>query len=274
MVSTTAIPPHAKPPAYGLHDDHQRWLLNERNVDAILDSSVSTVVVSLHSLDPERYAYLSGLHHNDAVERVKGNVEQLVHKRGTRKFPKIIINSLAMRSSADGILNIAEWVCSAGLDGLRVIRLMPSDDDFFEREYIPRTPENTAFLSQVERTLARDKRFYDHPFPNKVRKLTSVLGGLRNVQQRHEYLYYALRKMCSSVLRRQCGIGGLSLFVDHLGVVSACPNGRRSLGRYSELQSAGFNSLVRRSLHDRGPSTCAGCTFHTGMARQAHADAS
>lgn len=241
------------------------WLLDEAKARAIIDAGITQVAASVHSTDPGHYQMLSGLKRKDAFDRVKENIERLAHLRGRRKWPKITINAVAMKSTINDLDGLADWVADSKIDGLRILWILPIDTDFFKQEYIRPTEEHKRLLHDIKLKLKAKKKFYDHPLISSKEKVMSVLCDLKNTRRPLEYFLFALRKFTTAVFNKQCKIGGLSIFVDQNGVISACPDGRRPLGHFSELPDKKFYHLVTDAVKNRNKQTCGDCGFLKAM---------
>jgi MoaA/NifB/PqqE/SkfB family radical SAM enzyme len=199
---------------YGLTPERQEILAS---------STLSRIFVSLDTLDPVAYARLCGTR-RDSLHRVVANVEGLVEKCREKGGPKVILISIAMKSTLPRLPELARWVVDAGIDGMRVHWLEQQGIAAMQREIIGPSPQTQRIFAETRTLLAGNKRFFDYPYTQSIDKVRSVLAGIHLVRNRGEYLWYSLRRFLQSRKTGVCRMAGYVLTVWQSGNVQICPH--------------------------------------------------
>lgn len=240
------------------------WLLNGENAQSIIDAQITSVAVSIDTLNPQRYAEVVGLPNENALERVKKNVEELIRLRGEKKYPKIIINAILMKSTVMDLRELGEWICKTGIDGLRLLPFQPQSEIMREKEYIsPNNAEAIEIVSNLKTSLSKKRKFFDYPFIGSFQKVFSVFSGLSINRNKLEFLLYAIRKFVLVVLKKQCNTKELSIFCDFDGFFSVCPDRVQPLGDIDTIVDKSLRKLVKNKSKTWDNKVCLSCNRYT-----------
>ena len=197
-------------------------LLTKQNRAAILKSCITRINISIHTLEPDIYGRLYNCSPEN-VQTVKENVEALARERGNRAWPKIMITSIAMKSTIDKIPNIARWVSDTRIDGMRIEMLQPYDTQGMEAEVISASdPAVYGSLAESAGILGSKRRVFEWPVSYGLRKLVSVFDGARLVRHTLEYYASFFQKLFRNKALGYCRIAGNSVRIDRYGNVKLC----------------------------------------------------
>lgn len=112
-------------------------LLGEALIDAVLDSGVTEVCVSVHAARPQTYAHIL---RGGSLERAVGNVEKLLARRRERgsALPQVQFNVALMRSNAEELVEIVELAARLGVDAVAFRHLIVFEGLDMEAETLSR----------------------------------------------------------------------------------------------------------------------------------------
>ncbi len=242
------------------------WALNEKNSKSIIDAGITSVAVSIDTTDSVLYNRITGLEKADSVGRVMNNVEEFIRLRGKRKYPRVIINAVVMKSTITHLQQLAEWICSAGADGLRLLWFLPQSQHIQDEEYIsPDAPESAVIIRSVKKTIRSNGKFFDYPHLKSFGKVSTVLSGLSINKNKSEYLIYAFRKFWTAVVSSKCRLKGLSIFINRSGSFFMCPDSYQSLGDIAAIKDVDLHKQVTRKTKQYGKNICIDCKYHNSM---------
>jgi molybdenum cofactor biosynthesis enzyme MoaA len=239
-------------------------LLDEKKSRAILDSCVSRVQVSVHTVDPALYGRLYGCGESD-LSVVTGNVEAMVRARKGKKWPKILITSIAMQSTLSGLPQVARWAAEAGVDGMRVQWIEPFDTMGMDKEVIHGTTEAFATLTEVQRILSAKGAFLDWPSSFKAKKIQSLLRSASTVHGKFHYFLAAAGKYRALRANRTCTIAGQTIRLTSGGDIRFCHRDAVAMPNLLEHPSINLSRVVKdavKSLDCRSNQHCEACPFH------------
>jgi GTP 3',8-cyclase len=99
------------------------------NLDALKDAGLTRLNISLDSLKPERFAYITGL---DAFGRVMDGIEKAIEKG----LHPVKVNTVIMRGfNDDEVLDLVAFAGDKGID-VRFIEFMPFSDEWDDTKVI------------------------------------------------------------------------------------------------------------------------------------------
>ena len=242
------------------------YLLDHARRDLVLSSGLSRLLVSIDSVDPERYRSLCGTG-PDVLARVTSNVERLIQERGRRRWPKVTVAAIAMRSTLPGLAAVAQWACDAGLDGMRVQWLAPCGRPGMGAEVVGGdSPETRDALRRVRQTLRSRGLHFDCPSDSGRAKARSVLAGAALMRNPVEYLVFSARMFLRSRRPRPCRMAGLSLTMLPDYSLHLCPQSVGAVGDASADPAPLLAARIRagtRALRRQAATECRECRFRT-----------
>lgn len=241
------------------------WKLTSEYSHAICNAGITTVIISIHSLDAAIFRKLTGIESNNGLDEVNSNIESLIKTRGNRNYPKIIINTVVMKSTINGLHDIAKWICNSDINGLRLLWFQPQDDIFSQEEYLKPSKATDKIVADLNNILRSHGKFFDAPYLSIINRCKSVLSGLNYTKRPIEFLYHSFRKFVNTILNKRCKIAGLSLFVSQTGDISVCPNGLKMIGTVTQLQTENVNKKVFSMIRDNNDDTCKQCGIDVSM---------
>lgn len=194
--------------------------LNEGARGAVAESGITRVNISVDTVDAENYGRLCGVAPS-ALEVVLGNVEALVRARGKRKYPKIFLTSVAMKSTIEKMPDVCAWVARTGLDGHRIQLMTPYDTEGMEDEDIAGAAQTRAALAECKSVLSKGGVYWDIPLGFKD-KLESMAKGALFVRNRAEYLLSSAMKLRAALRRPNCRLAGQLIRVYSDGSAEFC----------------------------------------------------
>ena len=194
--------------------------LNKGICEAIVESGVTRVNISVDTLDAEIYGRLCGTAPS-ALETVLGNIETLLKVRGSKKYPKVFLTSVAMKSTIEKMPDVCAWVVKTGLDGHRIQFMTPYDTDGMKEEEISGTPQTRTTLAECKSILSKGGVYWDIPLAFRD-KLVSMARGTLFVKNRAEYLITSAQKLIATVQKPNCRFAGQLIHISSAGDVEFC----------------------------------------------------
>ncbi len=236
------------------------WHLTPPAAQAIASSRLSTVYVSIDTVDPTLYSRLCRTP-ADGLERVQRNVLELRRLVGARPYPKVVITSIAMRSTLEGLPAVTRWAAQSGLCGHKVQLLVPASMPGQDEEL---TPDGLTerVLADAARVARSRGLHFDYPYGVTAEKLVSVLCALRLVRHRLEYVASAASRALVS-RRRGCRFVPFELNMLGDGRITVCPYRAETLwdiAREGALNRSELALRMRAAVRSDAPA-CASCRF-------------
>ena len=235
------------------------WHLGEAAAQAIAASRLSTLYVSIDSVDPSLFGRLCGVGPT-GLARVQEQVLALRQRIGAQAFPKIIVTSIAMRSTLSGLPAVTQWAAASRLHGHKVQLLLPGTmPDRGEEVILDRAMRNA--LRPAQRVAAAAGMHFDYPASATPAKLASLWSGRRLVRNRLAYCGWVLRRVAGR-RRKGCRYTPYELTVSASGGVSVCPFRSEILWDIVREGPVGSAELRRRmdAVRPDAPE-CAQCRF-------------
>jgi MoaA/NifB/PqqE/SkfB family radical SAM enzyme len=237
--------------------------LDARKASAILESCVSRVQLSVHTVDPVLYSHLYGCSESDFF-RVKNNIENILRTRGGKKWPKILLTAIAMKSTIRGLPDVAKWGVDAGIDGMRVQWLEPFDTVGMDAEVIENSEDVAAKLSETRRILGSKGAFMDWPSSMETKKIMSVLRGAPLMRNRYDYFAALSGKFMASRRKKICHLAGYSFRVGNNGDIKFCHRDALSMPNILENPSVNLSRVFKEAVQNLDCNTnekCRECPF-------------
>ena len=197
--------------------------LNKSVCDAIVESGITRVNISVDTMDAENYGRLCGCAPT-ALEVVLGNVETLIRARGKKKYPKIFLTSVAMKSTIEKMPDVCAWVARTGLDGHRIQFITPYDTEGMLEEDIAGAAHTRAALTECKSVLSKGGVYWDIPLAF-ADKLESMAKGALLVKNKAEYLLSSAKKLWATIQKPNCRLAGQIIRVDSDGYAEFCKQG-------------------------------------------------
>jgi uncharacterized Fe-S cluster-containing radical SAM superfamily protein len=118
-------------------------LLSDALIEAVLDSGVTEVCVSVHAARAETYAHIL---RGGSLKKAIGNVEKLLARRRERgtALPRIQFNVALMRSNVDELVEIMETAARLGVDAVAFRHLIVFEGLNMEQETLSRHDKTHA----------------------------------------------------------------------------------------------------------------------------------
>jgi MoaA/NifB/PqqE/SkfB family radical SAM enzyme len=236
------------------------WHLHPPAAQAIACSRLSTVYVSIDTVDPALYSRLCGTP-TDGLERVQRNVLELRRLIGSRSFPKVVVTSIAMRSTLQGLPAVTDWAARSRLCGHKVQLLIPGSMPGHDEELSPDGLTERVLADAAGVARSRGLHF-DYPYGFTTVKLLSALSALRLVRHRLEYVASAAARALAS-RRRGCRFMPFELNMLGDGRITVCPYRADTLwdiAREGALEHRELARRMRAAVRADAP-TCASCRF-------------
>jgi len=197
--------------------------LNKSVCEAIAESGITRVNISVDTIDAEIYGRLCGCAPT-SLEVVLGNIETLIRARGERKYPQIFLTSVAMKSTIGKMPDVCAWVVKTGLDGHRIQLMTPYDTEGMQKEDIAGATETSAVLTECKSILSKGGVYWDIPL-GFLDKLESMAKGALFVKNRAEYILSAGKKLLAALQKPNCRFAGQLIHIDSDGNAEFCKQG-------------------------------------------------
>lgn len=151
-------------------------LLDEARAKALLEGGLSRVTFSIDSVRPERY---EAIRVNARWETTRRNIERFLELRGSRAWPKVMVNAILMEENQDEIEAIARFCAEQGIDAFRVQHLQEFADVPTTHQPLPDSPQLRKRLLKLQKELFLKGVVFDHPYALRWEKAVSMLQALR-----------------------------------------------------------------------------------------------
>jgi MoaA/NifB/PqqE/SkfB family radical SAM enzyme len=239
--------------------------LDARKTAILLDSCVSRIQLSVHTIEPGLYARLYGCRESDFI-MVKNNIESLMNIHKKKKWPKIIITAIAMKSTLKGLPDVARWGARAGIDGMRVQWLEPYATTGMDTEEINNRSQTTAILEETQDILKKEGAFLVWPSSFRLKKLISVASETSVVRNKRDYCFTTAGKYFSSLKKNSCSLAGFTFVVNSNGSVWFCHRNAMPMPNLIDNPSSNLLRILQESvkrLDCKTNKSCQGCPYHT-----------
>jgi MoaA/NifB/PqqE/SkfB family radical SAM enzyme len=197
--------------------------LNQNVCEAIVESGITRVNISVDTVDADLYGKLCGCAPS-TLAVVLGNIETLLKVRGNKKYPKIFLTSVAMKSTMEKMPEVCAWVAQTGLDGHRIQLMIPYDTTGMQDENITAVAQANAVFAECKSILRKKRVYCDIPLTFKD-KIESMIRGTSLVKNKVEYLIASLKKFYTTVQKPGCRLAGQLIRIDKAGNIEFCKYG-------------------------------------------------
>ncbi len=223
-------------------------LLNDKNIDNVLKSGLSTLHVSIDSPDPETF---KAIRVGTTLEKVTANLKNLIQQRDKKKSKlRVVINSILMMRNYHQVEDMVKLGASMGVDEIGFSDMQYSFDTGSEHWGISTEAESLRCACDAEKDTIR-KYFLS------AETLAKELG-----------LKIALPRLDQPKVRTRCKQPWTMLVTDERGEVRPCcaihfvSFGNLQKQSFSEVwNSKNFTTFRERLLSDDIPEKCKICTF-------------
>jgi len=197
--------------------------LGKNECEAIVESGITRVNVSVDTVDANLYGRLCGCAPG-ALNTVLSNIETLLKVRGKRKYPKVFLTSVALKSTLEKMPDVCEWVVKTGLDGHRIQLMIPYDTIGMEAEDVSGSAQARAIFIKCKSILRMGGKggvYCDIPLTFSDRLKSTVKGALL-VKNKVEYAITSAKKLWASIRKPNCRLAGQLIRVDSAGNAEFC----------------------------------------------------
>jgi MoaA/NifB/PqqE/SkfB family radical SAM enzyme len=209
---------------------------------AIAGAGITRVNISVDTVDAEVYGKLCGCAPG-TLAAVLGNIETLLMVRGNKKYPKIFLTSVAMKSTINKMPDVCAWIVKAGLDGHRIQPMIPYDTIGMRDEDITGDARARAIFSECKSILSAGGVYWDIPLSLRD-KTISILRGALLVRNKAEYLISSADKLLAKARKPGCGLAGRIVRIDRTGDVKYCDHSAMQPGNLFDGSEIRFDRRV------------------------------
>ena len=238
--------------------------LDEHKCKSIVLSGISRIFISVHTLNSKLYAELTGTSEN-AIQKVRSNVELLIKMRGNNKFPKIIITTIAMKKTLPFMHELVDWVVATGIDALNVQWLLPDYNNEMKSEVVGFTSENKTLFDDLNKRLRKSKKHFYYPYVLGKEKYFSMIVDLLLIKNKINYLFFLIKKFISTRKKDGCRVIGNTIIVNHDLTAQLC---HKYILSPINLESATPKSLIAnlkrisKEIDRSNHQECTGCPYY------------
>jgi molybdenum cofactor biosynthesis enzyme MoaA len=239
------------------------FALDDIKASAILKSCISRIHLSVHTVKPDNYARLYGCRDDDFF-RVKKNIEHLIEARGKKKWPKILVTSIAMKSTIDGLPDVAKWCSETGIDGMRIQWLEPFDTEGMDLEVIENNNSVIEKLYETQRILNKHNAFMEWPYSFGINKIMSIIRSSSVICNKYDYFISLAGKFLISIKRNRCRLAGYSFRVMNNGDIKFCHRNAIAMPNLVDNPSVNLHHIFQnavKSLNCVTNDKCLCCPF-------------
>jgi molybdenum cofactor biosynthesis enzyme MoaA len=236
--------------------------LDHKHREAIIDSAITRVQVSIHTLDSRLYSRLYGCP-EETLQKVLTNVSQFIKERGSGKYPRLTVTCIAMKSTIDSLADIARWVVTNNIDGMSVQWLIHFDTIGMEDEFISNTTKCSAIFSEIEQILKKAGKHFEWPASFASKKIVNTIKSILHHKNPVEYLYFNILKMIDSFSKHRCHIAGNYFWLKNDGDIEVCHRKALDLDNFFNGDKDAIIKKVRsakKNIHFNEP-PCIGCPY-------------
>jgi hypothetical protein len=150
-----------------------------------------------------------------------GNIETLLKIRGRKKYPKIFLTSVAMKSTIDNMPDVCKYVAASGLDGHRIQLMVPYDTNGMREEDVSGSERARAVFAQCKSILRKSGVYFDIPLSFGT-KIESTLKEALFLKNKFEYLATSMKKLIAGARKNECRFAGQLIHIDACGNIEFC----------------------------------------------------
>jgi len=187
---------------------------------AIVESGITRVNISVDTLDAAIYGRLCGCAES-ALAVVLKNIDMLLKTRGHKKYPKLFLTSVAMKSTIEKMPDVCEYVAKSGLDGHRIQLMTPYDTVGMREEDIAGLADARAVFAQCKAILRKKGVVSDIPLSLGT-KIESTLRETSFLKNKIEYLTTSMKKFFTAAQKNGCRLAGQLIHIDACGNIEFC----------------------------------------------------
>ena len=158
------------------------FLLDETKRNILASSKLSRVYISIYTINPDLYARLCSAK-EATVSNVKDNIVKLANACRNKDGPKVILISIAMRSTLPLFMELADWAVNAGVSGMRVHWLTLPAKGMDANEKVP-PAEALPTLTRMAALFSAKELYFEFPYIKNSHKMWSVLKQLAFIKNK------------------------------------------------------------------------------------------
>ena len=242
-------------------------LLNEKNRKLILDSSIDRLFISMDSLSPEIYAKWCGVSVAQ-FQKVIDQIEAFAQERLVRGRPHMIVTSIAMKDTLEGLPDVARWLKKLKVSAFNIQWLNSMDHEYLRKEQLDLSnPEVAAkvreVLDEVRGILKGSGVLLDYPRALSKEKLASVWMNRKLWRNKRYYFMDIFSKLMSRRRGMPCRFATNTYYLWPDGHLKGCPadgfkTGNLFDGKHTLESEMAF---VRREIAAGNISGCKDCRY-------------
>lgn len=243
-------------------------LLNERNRKLILESPIDRLFISMDSLSPEVFTKWCGIT-VPQFQKVIEHIECFARERlQQKKRPHLIVTSIAMKDTLDGLPEIARWLKDLHVSAYNIQWLNSMDHDYLRKEQLDLSDPTVAakvqsVLDEVRGILKGSGVLLDYPRTLSKEKMVSVWNNRKLWRNRLAYFKDVFLKLVSSRRGMPCRFATNTFYLWPDGHLKGCPadgfdTGNLFDGKHSLESEMDF---VRREITAGNLSRCKDCLY-------------
>jgi len=233
-------------------------LLDEARARALLDGGLSRVTFSIDSVRAEHY---DSIRVNARWETTRRNIERFLELRGSRRWPKVMVNAILMEENQEEIEEIADFCVERGIDAFRVQHLQEFADVPTTHQPLADSPALRRRLLKLQKKLFFKGVVFDHPYGLRWEKALSMLLSLRLHRDPVGYVKYLVGGAVGAIFS-SCRFVGWEGVAFRSGAFHSCTE---QGDRRWNSQSEGLLEYLRASRRrqkDVAFDNCRECRFH------------
>ena len=203
-------------------------LLNEKNRRLILNSTIDRLFISMDSLSPEIFTKWCGVS-AEQFQKVVDHIEAFAQERlAQKKRPHLIVTSIAMKDTLDGLPEIARWLKRLKVSAYNIQWLNSMDHDYLRSEQLDLSDPAVAakvqsVLDEVRGILKGSGVLLDYPRAVSSEKLKSVWMNRKLWRNKLYYFKDILMKLTAKRRGLPCRFANNTFYLWPDGHLKGCP---------------------------------------------------
>lgn len=238
--------------------------LDNSKIDAIINSNISRVYISLHTVDSQLYSELTGTA-NGAIDKVKRNILKLLEKRGTRKFPKVIITTIAMKKTIPTLDALADWIITSGADAMNVQWLLPEYNSDMKEEVVGLNTEIRKILDSVYSKLTKNKIYFYYPYSLGKEKIFTMFKDAALIKNKINYFVFLAKKFFAAIKKNGCRVIGNTFIVMQDGTIQLCHKNVHSITYSTWKNEISLQHIINgavKKVRRTDATKCVNCPYY------------
>lgn len=225
---------------------------------AIVESGITRVNISVDTLDSALYSRLCGCAES-ALAVVLENIDTLLKIRGQKKYPKLFLTSVAMKSTIEKMPDVCAYVAKSGLDGHRIQPMIPYDTVGMQEEDIAGLIDARAVFAQCKTILRKKGIVSDIPLSLGT-KIESTLSETSFLKNKVEYLTTSMKKFFVASQKPGCRFAGQLIHIDACGNIEFCKHSETQPGNLFDGSNMELDKRVADTYSGMRKDKMRGCS--------------